>query len=287
MTITAPVTGTPAPTPETPTISTEPTKAPEASKKDDWSEKLELLSRQTQKAYRERMAAVEERKKVQEMMNEINKFKSARENAKKNPIDYLAEGGLDYDTVTQYMLNGGKQTATDEIAAVKEEIKRLREEQTTKEKKQQEESLRAQRVAETQALDSFKEEIGEFMKANEATYELSAQRDAVDDIFSTISEAYALNIREWQRTGRQGPEPKPMPIKEAADVVEAFYEKEVQRLTETKKWQARSQPKPDEQTQKKEPSKTLTNNMASTAASVLPAKNDHDRMARAMAKLNG
>jgi hypothetical protein len=80
-----------------------------------------------------------------------------------------------------------------------------------------------------------------------------------------------------------------MAIKDAAEIVESFYEKEVLRLTETNKLKQKLgiKPKVEEDPGKSRgPSPTLTNNMASSAASVIPAKNDADRMRRAMEKLS-
>ena len=65
-----------------------------------------------------------------------------------------------------------------------------------------------------------------------------------------------------------------------------FYEKEVLRLAESNKMKTRFSAKEQPDAPRgREPSKTLTNNMASTAASLVPAKNDNDRMQRALAKL--
>lgn len=262
------------------------TKPPE---KDQFAEKLELLSKKERALWRQRQQVEQMRKEIEAKEAEIKKFQELKSKAKQNPLDYLTEGGLTYDQITEYMLNGGKPTQQDELQMLREEFKRMRDEQAQEKEQIKKQQTQAQIQAQQQVIDNFKSEITEFVETNKAAYELSAQRDATDDIFNTISDAFKLNINEWNRSGRQGPQPTPMSIKEAADIVEEFYESEIKRLTETNKWKTKfGQPQTQEPGQKaKEPSKTLTNNMASTAASVVPAKTDNDRMKRALAKLEG
>jgi vacuolar-type H+-ATPase subunit I/STV1 len=187
------------------------------------------------------------------------------------------------------MLNGGKPTQQDELQSVRDEFKRFREELAEKEKKQTEQQTQAQQQQQTQVIEDFKEEITQFLATNKDTYELSATREATEDIFSTINDAFIISTNEWHKNGRQGKPPAPMAIKEAAEIVESFYEKEVLRLTETTKLRQKlgigQKPTEDPGQKARGPTPTLTNNMASTAASVVPAKNDADRMRRAMEKL--
>jgi hypothetical protein len=131
------------------------------------------------------------------------------------------------------------------------------------------------------------EEIGEFISSNKDAYELIAQRDATEEIFASINEAFVISAKEWRENGQHGPMPKPMSIKDAADALEEFYEQEVQKLISTNKWRNKyGQQAPKEEVPKKGPSPTLTNQMTtSSAASVLPAKTEQDRIRRALEKL--
>lgn len=290
----APVEGTTTQTPaETPKETQE--SGQKAQEKDQFAEKLELLARKERALYRQRMEIENKHKSISEMEARIKAFEEKKAQAKKQPLDYLSEAGLSYDELTQFMLNGGKPTEKDEIQAVRDQFEAFRKQQEDKEKKQDEERQAAQKQAELQAIETFKEEIGQFIEENKQTYELSAQRDATEDIFTTINDAYVISLNEWNKNGRVGRPPGPMSIKDAADLVEEFYEKEVMRLTETEKWkkrQAQAQQAQEGTTQgssqrPKEASKTLNNNMSSSVASVLPAKNEQDRMRRALEKLGG
>lgn len=285
----APVEGTTTPT--EPVAPAAPAEKPQ--EKDQFAEKLELLSRKERAIFRERQRVDEERKAIAVERAEYEKFKALKQGAKRNPLDYLSEAGLSYDELTQFVLNGGKSTEKDELAALRDHFDNYRKEQEDKEKKQSDEKAQAQAQAELEAIEGFKSDITQFIEDNKQTYELSSLRDATEDIFSTINDQYTARLNEWNDKGRIGRPPSPMSIKEAADVVEDFYEKEVIRLTEADKLRTklglkREAPQDPAAPQTPKPaSKTLTNNMASTAASVIPAKNDNDRMQRALAKLSG
>jgi len=94
-------------------------------------------------------------------------------------------------------------------------------------------------LQQNQVIEGFKEEIGEFIEKNKEQFELIAQRDAVEEIFNSINEAFILSVQEWRKNGEHGPMPKPMSIPEAAEVLEKFYEEEIQRLTNTNKWKSK------------------------------------------------
>jgi hypothetical protein len=285
--------GAPQATPETPVVESAPVTqaAPEAPKaKDDFAEKLEILAKRERALYREKQSLAQERQQKAELEARLKTYEEKKAKAKQNPLDYLTESGLSYDDITNFMLNGGKPTAQDELQAVRDEFKRFRDELADKEKKQSEQQTQAQAQQQTQVIEDFKEEITQFLATNKDTYELSASREATEDIFSTINDAFVISMNDWAKRGRQGRPPAPMAIKDAAEIVESFYEKEVLRLTETTKLRQKLglADKQAEQSGQKPrgPSPTLTNNMASSAASVVPARDDADRMRRALEKLS-
>ncbi|HXL73266.1 MAG TPA: hypothetical protein VN963_06525, partial [bacterium] len=76
-------------------------------------------------------------------------------------------------------------------------------------------------------------------------------------------------------------------IKEAADMVEKYLEDEAQKALKTKKFGTKSiAPVEKKETAAAPPTKTLTNSMQPTSASVLPPASEQDRMKRAMAALD-
>jgi hypothetical protein len=257
--------------------------------KDQFAEKLELLTKRERSIWHEKQKVAQERQQLASERKEYEDWKASKAKAKQNPLEYLSQAELSYDELTNFMLNGGKPTPESEIQSVRSELEALRKERDKDKEDSKTAQEQAQRQAEAQRLEEFKEEIADFLNTNKDTYELASTREAVEDIFTTITDAFTISLQEYNKNGRVGRPPGPMSIEEATKIVEEFYEAEVIRLAETKKLKERLgiQPKEEGQTQAKQPSKTLTNNMSSTAASVVPAKNDNDRMARALAKLGG
>lgn len=274
------VEATPPAAPVEPTTEV-PAAAP--APKDPFAEKIELISKKERAIFREKQRVAQERQQLAQERAEYEKFKTLKAEAKQRPLDYLKEAGLSYDELTQHLLSGGT-TEKSEVEQLREQFEALRKERDTEKQELTQQQQMAKAQAEAQAIEDFKSEITQFIEQNKGTYELSSLRDATDDIFTTINDAYVITLNEWNRNGRVGRPPGPMDIKQAADIVEEFYEKEVLRLTESQKLKAKLNPQPE--VQGKQPSKTLTNNMASTAASVVPAKTDNDRMQRALAKLS-
>lgn len=281
---TAPVTGTQETKNDTQTPPVSADVKPQETK-DQFAERMELLARKERSLYKEKQRISQERKQMQDMHAKVKAWEESKSGAKKNPLDYLTQAGLSYDELTQFMLNGGKPTEEDKIEAIRNELGQFKKQAEEEKKKLQEEQTIAQQQAQAQVIEEFQEEITSFIETNKTTYELISTRGAEEDVFATIRDQFQEVIKDWVKKGKQGKPPQPLTIKEASDLVEDFYEKEVERLAQTQKMQAKFQPSKDGQP-KKGPAPTLTNAMTtSAAASLLPAKNEADRLARALAKL--
>lgn len=259
--------------------------------RDLFSEKLELLARKERMTYRKHQEIKAKEREIAEKEARYAKIEEARSKAKQNPLDALREMGLSYDEITQYMLNGGKPTEANEIQSVRGELEALRK-QLDDEKKASDLRAQSERTAaETQAIEDFKGEIASFVEQNKDKYELLSLRGtAVEDVWNAINDAWTISYTAWARY-KEGQPPKPMTISEGVEAVEGFYEKEIERLTQAKKIQAKLNPPKDPNAQKnpaKAPSPTLNNQMTSSAApSLLSAKTEDDRIKRALAKLSG
>lgn len=283
--VAAPVEGitTPTEAPAAPAVAAEPTK-----EVDKFAERLEILSRREKGLYRERQKIEFESKRLAEEKAQYDQWKASKEKAKTNPLDYLTQAGLSYDELTQFMLNGGKPTEQDELKALRDEFRSLKEAQEQKEKQQQEGQTQAQAQAEAQAIEDFKVDISDYLETNKDQFEICHKQGdiGINDVLATINFSYKTKLEAWMKGGRVGRPPGPMSIEEAAKIQEEFYEKELIEYAKMSKIQSKLSPQAEQPGQTaKQPSKTLTNNMASTAASVIPAKNDQDRMTRALAKL--
>jgi hypothetical protein len=262
----------------------EPNKTTET--KDQFAEKLELLSRKERAIYKAKQQTAQERKQLASEKAEYEAWKAAKAKAKENPLDYLKNAELSYDDLTQFMLNGGKPTPQDEVKSLRGELEEFKKQQIEERNAQKQQAAAAQQQQEATLINDLKDEIKSVIANNSDTFELLATRGAEDEVFNHLRDSFKLAFMKWNEDGRRGPPPAPMKPEDAAKEMEEFYEKETERLAQTKKMSAKYQQAKVDPGQKKGPSPTLSNSMTtSSAASMLPAANEADRMARALAKL--
>ncbi len=206
----------------------------------------------------------------------VAEYEAARKAASQNPVKALEALGLTYEQITQFLLNGNKPTPELEIASVKQEIERLRQETALKEKAAKQAQEQAARAEYQRTLAEFSNEINDFVKTNADKYELTSMYQGESIVQATI-EQHFNNTK------------KILSIQEAADLVEKYFEEQVQAAQKTKKFQAKSQPKEGGPAKSEQAAKTssptLANELTSSAPSLLPAKTESDRLRRAMAAL--
>jgi hypothetical protein len=208
---------------------------------------------------------------------QVKQFETLKASATTNPLEALKALGLSYEQITQFLLNGSKPTPELEVAQVKSEVERLRQEQIVRDTQTK---LAAQQAAEReyqQTLEDFNSEVRGYVQSNKDTYELTNMYQGEEIVLSTIEQHFANTKRI-------------MSIKEAADLVEAYFEEQIQAAQKTKKFQAKQTPKVSEgQTKResvaKQSTPTLSNGLTSSAPSLLPAKTEQARMQRAIAAL--
>ncbi len=208
--------------------------------------------------------------------SKVSEYEAARKAAAQNPVKALEALGLTYEQLTQFLLNGNKPTPELEIASVKQEIERLRNETALKEKAAREAQEQAARAEYQRTLSEFNAEINDYVKSNADKYELTAMYQGESIVQATI-EQHFNNTK------------KILSIQEATELVEKYFEEQVAAAQKTKKFQAKSQPKeggqPKGEQAAKTSSPTLANELTSSAPSLLPAKTESDRLRRAMAAL--
>lgn len=212
------------------------------------------------------------------------KVKEADEMWNKDIFKSLEMRGLDYNKITKMYLEGQAALPVqpvDPAKAVEKALADFEAKQAAKEAKQAEELKKQQEEQEATnqeqlkgAYAKYREEIGTFLKTNEAEYELTNLYDQTDLVVDTV-QAY---FDEHQKV---------LSIKEASDLVEKYLEEEAGKALKSKKLGSKVAPAPEKTEEKKtQPSKTLSNNLTPTIAGNLPARNEQDRMKRALAKLN-
>jgi hypothetical protein len=207
----------------------------------------------------------------------LTSIEQARKEAAVNPVKALESLGLTYEQITNFILGGNKPTPDLEVKAVRDEVDRLRQEQATRDQAQQEAAKRQAEKEYNDIITDFNGEIKGYIAANKDQYELTSMYQGEEIVYQTIEQHFA-------NSG------KIMTIKEASDLVEQYFEGEVRRAQGTKKFQAQPKPEVKGQSQResvaKQSSPTLSNEMTSSAPSLLPAKTENDRIQRAMAALS-
>lgn len=190
--------------------------------------------------------------------------------------------GYDYNKLTQLQLDGlsAKPAETDPVKLAKKTIDEFKAEQAAAKAKEQEDTKAAKEADAKKQQDeldaawaTFTESVNKHVEENKDDYELINLYGQQQLILDTVNEFYEKNKRV-------------LSIKESADLVENYLLEEAKKAMSSKKLGgAKTETKAPAKEEAK-PTKTLNNSMQPTAASVLPAQSEADRMKRAMAALD-
>lgn len=196
-----------------------------SSESDEFSSKFAALSRK-EKAIREKESQLNA--KLAEIEEKLAKLEPTQEQKpsepelpleyrlKKDPLGTLAELGLSFDNLTNLALNDGKLTPEMQMELLRQEI----DQKYSKELDQLKNELleRDKRIEEekyNEAINGFKTELASFINGNES-YELIRANNAVDVVYDVIEQHFheTKNI---------------MSKEEAANLVEKYFEDEVEK----------------------------------------------------------
>lgn len=279
---------TEAPKVETPAPAATETPKPEESVSKGFSvlaKKSKAIQLEKQRMAQERSQWLKEKAKYDELQPKIQEFTNIQQWAKNNPLKALELLGLNYDGVTSAVLGNQSITPEQKIQQVEgrvEEWIRAQEAQKVKEAEARARMAvqREQRQVH-QVIEGFKGELSEFVAGKTDEYELINLNDPSEMTSFMLSTAQEFFART-----------KKVPsIKELADWTEKWLEDEnTEKLLKSKKLQSKLAPPKEERAQPQpRMSATLSNNLtaSSSAPSMLPAKTENDRLARAMAALDG
>lgn len=263
------------------------------------SARFAALAKQRKQIFREQQSFKAERdefeKKRQDHARERQEYddwKRSKEQARENPNDYLSKGGLSYEDLVNYQLNGGKPTPELEIKSVKEEIAALKREHAEALKRAQDEARSKQEEDTKAQMENWKRSVRESIAAKNDDFELINELDYHDYVPAAIEKKFQEALSEWRENGEDGEQPMPMSAEDAAKELEAQLRETVERLlTKTKAFSGKyskieqlvAAAKPGAAP----PSRTLSSSHApSSAPSVSPAKSGADRIARAAAAMD-
>lgn len=188
-------------------------------------------------------------KKSQEIKakeSQLQEWERLKGNAKTDVDATLKALGLDYDTVTEFYLNGGAPKKESDVEVIKKKLTEI--EQRDEQRKKEAEQAKLQ-----EQLANFQNEQVGFVKKHAEKYELINVFDAHDLVFQVTQEYYES----------KGTVPT---HEEAANLVEKYLEQTLEKLPQVKKAQRYFAPKtePEKQNQDKpvQKTQTLTNNLA-------------------------
>jgi len=212
--------------------------------------------------------------KLQEQAKTLEEKMKIFEVAKTNPMEALKQLGLSYQDITNFVLNDSKITPDTEIKHVRTELESFKKQQEEKERLRLESETQRAQLEAQEVINDFKSNINEFLTSKPDDYELTTLHEAQELVYATIEEHFNNTKRV-------------LSIKEAADLVEKYLEERIEASTKTKKLSSKFKLADSKAEEKASPapSKTLTNQMSSSAPSMLPAKTESDRIKRAMAAL--
>jgi hypothetical protein len=253
--------------------------------KDPLSSKFAALSkRETLLVKRDRELKAREAS-LQEKESKYSNYDKLEADRKKevalNPLKALEYYGLTYKDLTEFVLNGETPTPDSQVKVLETRLSEF-EKRAEEERKAKEEADKKSVESEHEAtLKQFRESCESFVKENSETYELINLYGGTPVVIATIEQYFADSMDPETKVG------KVLSFKEACDLVEKYYEDEAKKLERTKKFaKASPEPKKDSPQDPPAPSRTLNNNMSSSAPSLLPAKTENDRMQRALAALD-
>jgi len=205
------------------------TPAPEVKKTEDtdFSRRFAALSKRQKDLFNKE----QELKKQELRYKELEEIESLRE---KNPLEYLKKKNMNFDDLLSSVLKENEPpTVEDKLTALEKKIEAYQKAEEEKALRAKEEAEKAAKENEQKAIDGFKKEIDAFIKSDVEKYELINANGATEMVFEVISENY-------QKTQQV------MPTEEAAQLVEAYLEQELDKILKLKKVASKFGPKPEE-----------------------------------------
>ena len=225
---------------------------PAVEEKPDFSRQFSAIARRERELRQRESRMKEMEARLSEVQGHKNEYSGIQDLARKNPYEAMKKLGIDYDALTQQVINEGEPTADQQLRLENETLRaRLDKlEGAYNEEHKQREQVQAQ-AARNKLIDNVRQFVDdggdyEFVQANDA-YGLVAE----------VMQQHYIRTKEI------------MEYSEAAKMVEGHFESEAERYLGSKKlqdkWQAASQKEPEQkatseaETAKSSRPKTLSN----------------------------
>lgn len=269
--------GTPAsaePTAIAPETTATAVTNPEPAKEGLSSPRLLAIAQKERANLQRRMELKRYDAQLRQREAQVHQYEQLKSQAKLNPLKTIEALGINYTDLTNFVLNNGKPTPELEIGAVKSELEQMKQAQIQREQQARSQAKQRAEQEVKEVIDDYRQSVNTFVTSNPNDYKLINKFDAQDMIVSTTHEYF-------ERTKRAG-NPKILSNKEAADLVEQYLRDQV---TEGHSLLQPPQAQPEQGEAQRTQSKTLNNQMLSSAPSLLPSATENDRLKRALARL--
>lgn len=217
---------------------------PAVEEKPDFSRQFSAIARRERELRQRESRMKEMEARFSEVEGYQNEYSGIQELASKNPYEAMKKLGIDYDALTQQVINEGEPTADQQLRLENEALRaRLDKlEGAYNEEHKQREQAQAQ-AARNKLIDNVKQFVDDG-----GDYEFIQSNDAYGLVAEVMQQHY-IRTKEI------------MEYSEAAKMVEGHFESEAERYLGSKKlqdkWQAASQKEPEQKaTSEAEPAKS-------------------------------
>lgn len=244
------------------------------------ADRFAMLARKEQDLLRKQQAFKQQQAVLAKQAEEVRAFEALRRQARLNPLDALKALNLDYDTITQFVLNDNKPTPDAEVQVLRSEIEEFKRASREEQARLLEQQKMAQAQEQQAIIENFRSEVGEYVSQHAETYELTNLYGGANLVSDVIEE-------HFKQSG------KLLTIPEAAKLVEEHYEDLARKAQQTKKFAVTQQKVASTQApttgQAPRMGPTLSNDLSASAVSAVPKsqRSDADRIAAALARLEG
>ena len=243
------------------------------------SDRFAALARKEAEVFRKQQAVRAQQAEIARQAEQIKAFEQAKRNAVLNPVEALKALGLTYEQITEYMLNDQKPTPQLEVQSVRQELEEFKRQAREEQERILEQQREMQTREQQQIIEQFRSEVNEYVEQHAENYELTNLYGGAH----LVSEVIEEHFRQTQKL---------LTIPEAAKLVEDHYEDLARKSLATKKFAATQQKaaSPQETAAAAAPrmGPTLSNDLtASVAAAPKSQRTDADRIAAALARLEG
>ncbi len=248
---------------------------------DEFAEKFMRLARRERALQQQAQELKAKQAEMDKLRAELDSFQQRKSKLKENPFDALEMLGVNYDELTQSMLQYGQ--PKDELAEIKEQLKAIQERDTRAKEEAQKAQEERQEAERQKIVSEYRDTLAKFVESSD--YELIKANEATELVYEVIREDY-----ESQKPA-PGEKKQVMTFEKACEMVEKHLDEQVSKLLELNKVKAKLSPKePESKSQsfeaavsKPSVSQTLTNSMKATSEVSSPQKrlSDDESFSRA------